>query len=528
MNAFRLTFVCSALAVSALAAAVPEMLIVQSTAIRLLPTPLQQVPTRNPRSQQPAREEQPPETPLSQIDVSNPIAQELYSAGRVSPIVWSLGDPIFRSAVNDGLIKSPSDNPNLVEVQGVQKKLKIELLLVVTAKRDGDQLKAICELYRGSKQIWRDEKSIGALLGGKFDRDGAVKSLARSWSEIMAQDPLKPYNPSPIHLTPDPDPGQAPKLPDVQAPIVPNQAIANTKLFSDAESYMKSSQYGVAISLLRDAVDAEPEDLDRRRYLVSALMRAGKPDLAAAEARRAGQVSANNVEMFMLAAKAWLAAGKPEEAQRDLNEVVARNPEGGLAREMLGEAALWQLNTTAAIEHFDAAMKSAPTPETSLYRALAKAITGDSEGSETDLIGAKALDPASDVGRYSFCVLVIGKAVNLGAEEIKSSFQTAVASPDKRVLEGVAIQNRRVTALASVLQHVDPPKTHAKSHERRLLALKLLAESLSDLSAYLETPTDDALTDARINLGEALKQLAAADEVYREEAKEHANGEQLG
>jgi hypothetical protein len=49
------------------------------------------------------------------------------------------------------------------------------------------------------------------------------------------------------------------------------------------------------------------------------------------------------------------------------------------------------------------------------------------------------------------------------------------------------------------------------------LAYKLLSQCLADLDLFLKNGSEDVLTDSRINLGEALKQIASAKLNFKDE-----------
>ena len=72
-------------------------------------------------------------------------------------------------------------------------------------------------------------------------------------------------------------------------------------------------------------------------------------------------------------------------------------------------------------------------------------------------------------------------------------------------------------AMAAVLDGARPAAKHAESHDRRTLCVRLLGQSLADLAAFAKTGDDDAIVEARINLGEALKQLGQARASFAKE-----------
>ena len=56
------------------------------------------------------------------------------------------------------------------------------------------------------------------------------------------------------------------------------------------------------------------------------------------------------------------------------------------------------------------------------------------------------------------------------------------------------------------------------------LALKLLLQAMSDVRAHQGSPNEDALGDATINLGEAMKQMQAAAAAFGREIAKAAGG----
>ena len=73
---------------------------------------------------------------------------------------------------------------------------------------------------------------------------------------------------------------------------------------------------------------------------------------------------------------------------------------------------------------------------------------------------------------------------------------------------------RKVDAEIQLLSLVGIPEQNKSSNDRRLLALKLLSQCLTDLQDYIKTPNDDTIADATITLGEGLKNLDLVKKAY--------------
>jgi hypothetical protein len=81
----------------------------------------------------------------------------------------------------------------------------------------------------------------------------------------------------------------------------------------------------------------------------------------------------------------------------------------------------------------------------------------------------------------------------------------------KAMFEGFSARIGGAAALARALA---PPEVHSNSHDRLVLALNLLSQSLSDARAHLASPSEDLLAESTLNLGEALRHLRACREAY--------------
>ncbi|MEQ1934608.1 MAG: tetratricopeptide repeat protein, partial [Fimbriimonadaceae bacterium] len=145
---------------------------------------------------------------------------------------------------------------------------------------------------------------------------------------------------------------------DINPPVAPPKAekVDNTELMSQVMKLMGKGDKAGAITLLRDAVDVAPLDLERRRALVNVLLAAGYYQEAAGQARRAATILPDVVPLSLLAARAWLAAGFVEQAEVDLKEAVSREPDGAETRTLLGEVCLRRG------QHPEAIAQSPPPP----------------------------------------------------------------------------------------------------------------------------------------------------------------------
>lgn len=446
---------------------------------------------------------------------SDILADEINKGGKLNPILWSIGDPIFRAAIDDGIIKNPSSKPSLGDAMKVQRILKADYMVWVEATRVGDQIKGVVTFYKGGKALWTDTQQQGLTNQGKFDPIGTLHAICHTWATLSDSGPLQKLQTSPPIPTPPPDPGKLPN--QTQDPVAPppSKPVNNTSLFDEANRLRKEGKLAQAIGALREGVDAAPMDVDRRKALVEMLLSAGEPVLAAQEARRAAQLVPEPMMFRSLAAKAWLQAGNGEEAQTDLNELAAHQP-GGLDRVLNAQACLFQLKITQAIEMLDAQVAAKPSNDAYFFRSIAKALQSDEKGAVEDAM--KAGDSA-DALRYATAMAILDNTVPKVADELRTLLDQASIKSAKELADAVSFQTTRAQATRALLQNIKPDLSHKSSHERRVLAYNLLIQCLSDLRDYMDSHNDDTLSDSRINLGEALKHFNGAKADFLAESK---------
>jgi tetratricopeptide (TPR) repeat protein len=307
--------------------------------------------------------------------------------------------------------------------------------------------------------------------------------------------------------------------------IVPKaRVVDNADLRSQIAAMNRSNMSSIGINMLRDAVDQEPLDYERRTLLITFLLQAGNAEMAAKEARRAAELMPAKIELRAMAARAWLQAGNAEEAQGDLNEAIARDPEGLETRVLLAEVSLGSGDGKGAIAHLDFALQKGESAELRFKRALANAVVGNLKEADADLLKASpglATDALAVSTRYRISIHTLSAAIRRHSNDLSALIQRALVQRSNAEVKAEYDRLQiAVLAASSYLDKVGVPERHKNSHERRVLALNLLTQTLSDLGSFLDTGNEDVLTDARINFGEALKQSASAVEGYEAESRE--------
>lgn len=451
------------------------------------------------------------------------IASEMDSRGKVTPIVWSITDPTFRAAAMEGRLGSSGSNPNLAQAFEGAQALGCEYVLVFSAWQIGSKIDGHATLYRSTKKIWQDKRAVDAQRITENDLDNARRSLARSWSMVLDSGEFHSLKASPKVHVPEPTPGQTPRVIE-EPPTLAPKVEDNSKLLAEIKKLRAANQNGEATSMLRDAIDAMPFDAELRIGLVEHLMAIGQPEMAGAEARRASQVLPDHARLRSLAAQAWIKAGKGDNAMRDLNEALLRNPGDAATRTALAELALEDMNPVAAIEHLRS-ITPGKAGGVSLQLGLALALLG--EGDDLEALLAK-FTPEMTLAEAQLAGRVLGKSAEKCAFDLRSLMQRALVNRgEPAVSEQLGSIVKLLSSRKRICSWLNPPVEHRNSHSRLLLAHSLLTQGVAGLRDFLNGGNEDTLADARIDLGEALKALATARESLADETAGGAkNGQQ--
>ncbi|MGV3615871.1 MAG: tetratricopeptide repeat protein [Fimbriimonas sp.] len=453
------------------------------------------------------------------VPIADPLAQELDQGGKVSSIVWGVTDPVFRAAAADGKLKDVPDHPTLAQAQAAARALSAEFLLTCEARQNGSDVLADVRLLRGGRVVWKDKQPMRVSLGGgPTSRYDTARSIARTLAMRMQGEALKSLPVAAKIETAEPTKGQAPVVP-VVPPVTPvdTSAADLARLRTEVQRLLGDGRRSAAILALRDGIDIKPLDPVRRKLLVDTLMES-EPLLAAEEARRAAALAPEDSELRVLAARAWLRADRSAEAQADLNEAMARQPDSVPTRLLLAEIALRAGNGEQALEHVDRALKTEPGAEAYFVRAVCRATLGGLDGVKQDLAASQKaspeISPTDALRRYRLAAEVLDAEFDRLTVGFKNLMPKIAVKPKDaqlgETLEGMKALSEAQTALQDGL--LVPAEVKA-SHARRVLARKLLGQVFMDLDAFVGG-TGDAIADARISLGEAIKQMTTARETW--------------
>lgn len=484
------------------------------------------------------------------------IAQEFSDDGRVFPIAWGLTDPYYRNAVDSGWFRNV-EKPGMADADRVARRLKADYVLVATVARTGLTMHATAALFRGGKMVWQDPqrdpkmeamakrnrqaeernarkhkvqlppdedqddgtRHLTILGTGTEDAENDLRSLARTWAALLEAGPLSNLRPHPAaaSLTPS---ASVPEPTVIVSP--PPKPVANTQILGDVAKLEGKGQYSQAINMLRDAVDEAPMDAERREALINALEKSGRPLMAASEARHAAELMPERVQFHILAAQGFMAAGKADEATAQVKDAVAHNPDAPETRMLLGQLDLQKLQLDDAKAQFEFVVSKGPNAEAFFNLALTKTLLSDEDGATKDLVSAQkaglSQDPSAVDLRYRTSISLLDQALADLGPSGRTLLEHAKAKPrDAGLAADCSASLAKVSAAIAFLGEIATPDAFRASHERRLLALKLLTQSFDDIQDYLKSQDDDTMGDATISLGEGLKDLDLAKESFRQE-----------
>lgn len=465
------------------------------------------------------------------------VVEELNDDGRVNVIAWSLADPIFRAAVEEGMVQGEIGAPTVPEARRLASRLRARYLMIYTAVRHEETVHAEVQVFDGTRQIWRfpetrdsisiekqlelarnrqensveirpGQRTTTFMTSGGFQDENLLRSLAHTWVAMLNHGPFRDLPPRPKVIDPGPDPAVRP----VEIDVIPDRrSPTDPALVEAARRLMAQGRTSAALQSYRDAVDEAPWDLDRRLELIRALVQAGMPDVAGQEAIRAATVLPDRIELRLEAARAYLRSGRNDLALTEVHEVLARNPASVDARILRGDMALMEGRFEIAIEHYSQAGGEVPDLEGIYRRGVAHAIQGARPLAAADFDRSRAglaADETSVARRYEDLVNIVDLRLLDLSHDIRSLIQRArVRRLDPEVGRLANLYAATVENLRFVYAELRAPENSQANHDRRKLAATLFLQSTQEIQNYVKTDDEDLLSDANINLAEATQLL---------------------
>ncbi len=466
------------------------------------------------------------------LDYISQMATELDKIGQLSSITYSLSDPVVRNLVNDGKMPTPSANPIRAEAFEATKTLGAGYLLWLEPGEQKGNKKArgihlIATLFKSGKQIWTDEQTLEVQVTGTKISLASTQALCVSFAEKMSMTVLKDLPKLGKQSGQETGKGQAPLVPDTSDDDGELNDFA--AVLEKVKQYTAAGRQIAAEMLLRDAVDAAPQDGKRRRELIDFLRANGRTDEAIAATVASGK-ALGDLTLTPLAARILIDAGRSPEAQAICNEALVSNPNGVGIRLILAELRLRAAAPDQALKHLETALKAEPTGEGYGLRALCRALLGAEDGARLDIERVRKDSPTLPETNYALWASIFDSATAVEGPDIRSLLQKAVLNrKSDEVADQIDAQERLGKACVAFLGENPANLRYEKSHANRLLAMNLLIQSMSELRAYCAKGDEDSLSEARIDFGEMLKALENAKQEFAKESKDagHASTDRI-
>ncbi len=476
------------------------------------------------------------------IDLVNPLANELDAVAQLHPVTYAIDDPILRQAFLDGKVKKPEAFYKLGDVFAAAKALNAEYAIWVEAENlpiavkvnksvkgaTGNSQKVLnCHLvlYKRERKIWEETENLAVSISSERSADETIRSIMSSLNSKMQTGPLKGMPKYPRGAVPNQ--GEVGKG---QAPIIPESSDDDptlndwTAIQGSVKDLVSQGKMAAAEMLLRDAVDAAPNDAARRIALIEFLRKDASRVDSAVEATIAAAEALGDPTLISKAARILLDNNRIDRANEIVKDAIASDPNNPDVQLLQGELQMRSALPDQALKHLENALKVKPTAEGFLLRAVCRALLGAEDGVKLDLERATKEDPQILHVQYARVAAILDSAWEVAGPDMRALLQKAELKPSSdEVTDGVDAQDRMAKACLALLGENVPNAQYEKSHGIRLLALNLLVQTVAELRHFVTKGDKQSLTDARNDLGETLKTFADAKEAIKKEGTDARN-----
>lgn len=452
-----------------------------------------------------------PQKAEAEVWIADDLGSFLDEEGRVTPIVWTEADALFRQMNGRSKRKYPS---RAGEKEGLSfcAEHRVPYLLVVTAAQSDQGLLLAAKMYHSGSQVWTygDTQKVS----GNGSTTSAVLSAARTIAILAGEGPLKSLTARAKLPTPNPEKGTGPTPgPNPAHEVRPELAADVTR--EAAQKLLDSGRYAEAILLLRDLVDRYPLDPQVRSDHVHALLVSHEFAAAATASESAAQLVRPSAPLYLLASRAYLRLGKADQAQEALRQALAREGDGHLAALLRGEIALLKGDAPNALAAFDLALKTKDSADAHLGRALALALAGQPEAAEAEWATLPKFSAYEATEVYERLILLLDQAWNRVIERVRQSMASPIqGKPNPKNIEFAVVTANIAAGLDAAVRHLPVPPRYLASQEKRELAQKLLLQAASDAIALVQRGDEDLINDIAISLGDAIRRYKGVQAEY--------------
>jgi tetratricopeptide (TPR) repeat protein len=450
------------------------------------------------------------------MDLMNPMANELDSVGQLRCVTYAIEDPILREAFFSAKIKKPEHSYTLEDVLEAAKAINApyaiwiegQIMSVKIGQKTERVLNCHLTLYKGGKKLWDDSDRQSVTVFTDQAAEDTLKSVVSSLNSKLQLGPLKGFIKHPKGGDSGLGKGQSPIIPETNDddPTLNDWGAIQIRV----KEFIADKRYNSAEMLLRDSVDAAPADPVRRRALIDFLQGYGYVDAAVAVTIASAQ-ALGDPTMMTNAARILLDANRLKEANDMVKDAVTSDPNSADIQVIMAELQMRTALPDQALKHLELGLKSKPSADGLLLRAICRGLLGSEDGVKLDLDRAMKLDGQIRANQALRMYSILDAAWDAEGPDIRALFQKAVLKRTaEEVSDGLEAQDHMAKACLVLLGENSANPRFEKSHGIRLLALNLLVQSMTELRHYVSKGDQESLTDARTDFGEMLKTLADA------------------
>ncbi|MGE0002401.1 MAG: hypothetical protein AB7F50_01745 [Fimbriimonadaceae bacterium] len=471
------------------------------------------------------------------------VAGEFDATRRVTTVLWSAADPRFVEWLKPDNVKADVTKPELKPALDLAKSNQADFVMWVRATKHPEGIRPSAILYERGRKVWsfepkkekprlptgikatrqdrdqwqREAEALLATAGmlvvvvdGNPDWELTATSVARTWANQLAQTvfqrfPVAP-EPPPAHLAGGSHTGEAPDI---------------ATLVQAADAAALNGNTIQELSALRRAVDAAPFDPAIRLRLATVLLRQGMFAEADACASEAAASADDPVPFWQIGAEARLALGDTEGARSLLALMLSREAGGA---ETAGILELLDGKYDAAT----LALKNLATPRAAVWRAVAGAARGSLDDTTVNLGLLSGAEGTVSERDYGLMIIVLERVVSALPERLRLLIPR-IRSADPGALEGeTRLASQQCEALLTLVNKLEPPELHRRSHEGRRLAQSLLFQAARETLAFASGGDEDDRLNAGVSLTEAVRNLEAVREMHAAERRAGRSGASNG
>ncbi|MEN6372496.1 MAG: tetratricopeptide repeat protein [Armatimonadota bacterium] len=356
----------------------------------------------------------------------------------------------------------------------------------------------------------------GISLNSNRDRaiSNAIQSATSSIIYKLSEEALKDVKAGLAAVQPT---DEGPNAPLVEPAYNQPKNVEVETLLSKAGQFVKDDDLANAILTYRDAVNADPRNVDIRIKLIRLYTERKMFSQALDEVERAKLIDPENEALRAELAHVYEKRGTPEKAAEIYTNVAEKNPNDIDARIKAGDYQ-WQIGK------FDEAEKqyriAAQIDETnpSPYARLSLLFASRSMYGES-LKGLGQMQKISSNAElkvftdtyYPRFMSIAEKDLNDILTQLDNGYTSFSQKETTREAYYNQVQDlsKRAQSISALLQALTPPEDRVSINRHRVLGCSLLSQSCASMLRYLETNKTSEKEDADIFLTEAKKHITA-------------------